>query len=283
MSRRTGQPPRTAILYRTHFWSAELAAECQRLRGQLPANYDIFVIGYIAGAAMFSTGNTVACFCYTAADLQTLGYQQIPAQPARYQDLPPLRFFHDHPQYDYYWMIEYDVRFTGNWRRLFKKLSAPAADLLGTNIQTRAENPDWFHWPSLSTAAADPDSLRYVKVFTPLMRISNAAMMAIDAAYKMGWRGHYEALWATAIASANLAIADIGGHGSFTPPHRKGRYYTASPLDPYLAPGSFVFRPAIPTTKKLPRRPQLWHPVKPPALCEPAPAAPENHASKLLF
>jgi hypothetical protein len=56
-------------------------------------------------------------------------------------DLVPMRFFFERPDYDYYWIIEYDVRFSGAWPDLFADLSASDADLLCTTMQTWTENP----------------------------------------------------------------------------------------------------------------------------------------------
>jgi hypothetical protein len=262
---------RNVILYRTHFWDRACAREFAALSAALGGTHDLFVIGYLTGARP-SPPAEIAQVWHRDACLAELSYPgQAALKPAH---LTPMKFFRDHPGYDHYWLIEYDVRYTGDWAALLTELAASPADLLATVIQRRAENPDWPLWPSL---APIPDRLRrgyYVKAFTPLMRLSNAAFRAIDAVYRAGWTGHYEALWPTAIAAAGLGIEEIGGAGRFTPPSRHGKYYTNNRLHAYLPPGSFIFRPSF-LECEIPREPPgLWHPVKSAAMRETLPPPP---------
>ena len=48
---------------------------------------------------------------------------------------PLLQFFHDHTEYDYYWQIEYDVRFSGDWRYFFDSVSDWEEDFLSCHIR----------------------------------------------------------------------------------------------------------------------------------------------------
>ena len=87
---------------------------------------------------------------YSADDLIALPYPGKARQFASLNfignaDLVPMKFFLDRPDYDYYWIIEYDVRLSGSWPELFADLSSSGADLLCTTMQTWAENPNWAH------------------------------------------------------------------------------------------------------------------------------------------
>ena len=53
-------------------------------------------------------------------------------QYAAYIDLLPL-----FSQVQYFWFVEYDVRFSGNWRTLLDACSHSSADLLGCHIRAR--------------------------------------------------------------------------------------------------------------------------------------------------
>lgn len=66
-----------------------------------------------------------------------------------------MRFYQEQPDYDRYWIIENDVRFGGDWSSLFEELAASEADLLCTTVQTHADNPDWAHWHTLTTAGEE--------------------------------------------------------------------------------------------------------------------------------
>jgi hypothetical protein len=240
---------RQAILFRAHGYSAGAAAELQRLCRQVGGGFDVWLIGFCVPAALapFGHPHTLA---YGVAVLSCLPYPPKLAS-TRWEratgshDLPVLRFFRDHPDYERYWIIEYDVRYTGDWGALLADLSRSPAALLGTTVQRFADNPNWANWPSLNTCGEVTDQAQWIKAFMPFGCVDHAALTAIDAAYQRGWTGHAEAVWSTAVAQAGLRVEDIGGLGRFVPQGREGRYYWNSPLDPHLRPGSFVFRPTV--------------------------------------
>jgi hypothetical protein len=261
------QQNRAAILYRTHFWSDAVAAEVEKLIGEAGDTHDIWVIGYVAAGGDFAVPPHIRKITLIENHLNAMGLPRCPRHPnlraRRNLDLPPLFFFRMLPHYAHYWIIEYDVRYTGNWQTLFDELNNPAIDLLGTIVQSRHENPEWHHWPALCTGASQINPKHHIKMFTPLFRLSNRGFRAVDAAYRQGWHGHYEALWPTAIAAANMTIEDIGATGSFTPKNRHNKHYSADFMHPQLTPGTFTFRPPKSETEIPPTPPLLWHPVKP--------------------
>jgi hypothetical protein len=259
------------IIYRTHFWDAACAREFARLQNALSDQYDLVVAGFIADPAQVPEVPDIPCFFSNMDDLARLGYPGLAALKPIHIDM--FRIFRAYPDYRHYWMIEFDVRYTGDWAVLMRELSESPADVLGTVVQSRAEHPQWGHWKSFCPAAAVLPDEQYVKIFTPMTRLSNAAMRVIDAAYQAGWTGHFEVLWPTAAAAAGLLVEDIGGKGRFTPRSRYGRHYTTSAFHIYLTPGSFAFRPPIPESYVSQRPPALWHPVKPDALVAALPAA----------
>jgi len=58
-------------------------------------------------------------------------------------DLPLMWYFHENPQYDYYWVMEYDVRFTGGWPDFFLHFAANRSDLLATTLFDYNFRPGW--------------------------------------------------------------------------------------------------------------------------------------------
>jgi hypothetical protein len=52
-----------------------------------------------------------------------------------------LAFFGARPGFDYYWHIEYDVVFTGDWRTLLDAWREDASDLVAAHVRTRGEEP----------------------------------------------------------------------------------------------------------------------------------------------
>lgn len=250
------------ILFITHVWDAACTAQIVKLRRELGQLYDIRVTGYIPGdMPRPAVPNDVSAHFYRELDLARVLPDYGSDERWHHFILP--RFFNDFPDYAHYWMIEYDVRYTGDWGTLLATLNDPGVDFYGVALQRRASHPQWHHWQSLATGRDDVAAAHVVKCFAPLQRLSRTAISVVQAALGNGWTGHYEVLWPTAIAHAGLTLEDIGGEGEFTPTSRRGRHYTCSLLDPNGSPGSFVYRPSFQEHQISPWPPTLWHPVKP--------------------
>ncbi len=178
-------------------------------------------------------------------------------------DLPVLTFARQFPQYEHIWLAEFDVRFSGNWRRLFDALADSDADLLCTTLHEVETNPTWYHWRGLVVPEAHGRDVRPLRAFCPFYRVSARGLAAIDAAYRAGWGGHHEVAWPSILRDAGLKVEDIGGNGAFVPPARRGRFYRNTPEDGQMAPGTFRYRPSMlvaPFT--LLGEGELFHPVK---------------------
>jgi len=262
---------REVILYYSHFRSPAVLRELARLRAELGSRFDIFAVGYCQTAGALDGIECVPALEYSADDLRSLPYRNKissfnPRNFIGNADLVPMKFFLERPAYDYYWIIEYDVRFSGAWPRLFTDLSSSDADLLCTAMQTWAENPNWAQWSTLVTGSEDLPLERRVKGFMPFCRVSRALFEACDARYRRGWSGHPEVTWPTIASLAGLRLEDIGGNGCFTPAERRGRYYQNTASEWSLFPGTFVYRPSFADRNLF--GPQchfngtLWHPVK---------------------
>jgi hypothetical protein len=175
-------------------------------------------------------------------------------------ELPLLRFFKDHPGYDHYWTVEYDVRFTGSWNAFFSSFAASGADLLGTTLTRYDQVPDWHHWPTLDLAGRPIGKERYLRGFFPIYRLSRRALMQLDRDYRAGVKGHFECLVPTLLNHAGMTVEDIGGDGEFVQPGNRNRFYRNTPSRGSLNPGTFVFRPAMHRPGDEPD--MLWHPVR---------------------
>jgi len=262
---------REVLLYYSHFCSPAVRREIARLRNELDSRYDIFAVGYCRSAGALKGIDCVPALEYSADDLIALPYpgkvrQFDPDNFIGNADLVPMKFFFDRPGYDYYWIVEYDVRFSGAWPELFADLSSSAADLLCTTMQAWTENPNWAHWGTLGTGGEEVPLERRVKGFMPFSRLSYAMLAACDARYREGWNGHCEVIWPTIASLVGLRLEDIGGNGSFTPAERRGRYYQNTASEWSQFPGTFVYRPCFADRNLF--GPQchftgtLWHPVK---------------------
>lgn len=261
-----------AVIYYSHIDTPAVRREVGMLRAQLGPRYDIVVAGYCRAPDALRGIDFVPTFAYSPNDMIGLPYPGkmrpfVAADYIGFVDLVPMRFYRDRPDYEFYWIIENDVRFCGDWSDLFTDLGSSEADLLCTTVQSYSENPEWAHWDTLRPGAAgDVPRERRVKGFIPFGRVSRRLFAACDARYREGWSGHSEVLWPTIASLSGMRVEDIGGDGSFTPPARRGRYYYNAAESWSLFPGTFVYRPCfteqdiVGPDNRFPG--WLWHPVK---------------------
>ena len=173
--------------------------------------------------------------------------------------LAVLEFVRRHPDFPAYWFVEYDVRFSGDWRRFFDAMDASDADLLATTVRRYRHDPRWGWWPALLSPSGEVPHAEKIRAYLPIFRLSNRGCTVLDEMLREGWRGHYEVAVPTLLALRNLAVEDIGGAGEFVPDGRQNLYYTNSHT-PWLSPGTFRFRPTMSAPGPIANK--LWHPVK---------------------
>ena len=262
---------RTAIVLQTHFYNRAIERMFFRLVGDAPDGCACFVMLHVSnGVSPPVLPRNVPHVIASTAQLRNPAYIRKVNDPAGWHfwqgghtDLNALYFCAARPGFDRYWFIEYDMRFSGSWGRLFAAFEDDPADLLTTTVRRATENPGWMHWRSLRlpVGAAPLPEHQKISAFMPIFRVSRAAFMAIDRAYRAGWAGHCEATWPSIVNAAGLRLADLGGDGEFVAPGNHNRFYTNTPAHTHLSPGSLVFRPARVSVGL--RRGCLWHPVKP--------------------
>ncbi|MEY4195644.1 MAG: hypothetical protein RLZZ226_2012 [Pseudomonadota bacterium] len=156
-------------------------------------------------------------------------------------DLPLLWFLQQEPGYDYYWVIEYDVRFTGHWQFFFDHFRSNTSDLLATTVFDYAFRPGWPHWNSLRSPVRVAPAQR-TRAILSFFRISRTALTSVHEAYCAGWGGHYEVAIPTVLRQQGYRLEDMGGNGAYVDPANINRFYTNTPANPGLAPGTYVIR-----------------------------------------
>lgn len=197
------------------------------------------------------------------AEIRAMGYpMQGPTVIPGHVHFPILHFFQKHPDYPYYWLIEYDVRFTGNWRVLFSAFERIEADFIAAHIYTHADEPRWNRWELLHPRQ-EIEIEKRLRCFHPICRFSKPALEYICTAHEDGWHGHSEVLLPSLLDKNGFSIVDFGGSGNFVPPGMKSRFYIDSLPDEkgLLDTGTLRYRPAFVWPGL--RRNRLYHPVKP--------------------
>jgi hypothetical protein len=261
------------VLYRTRKIDAVVRRELHRFKNEVPGKA-LWVIGYQQDGAGYLGDGPCNLMESTQQSLRGLAYPALASianwtNLSGYNHLSVQQFFLDRPDYDHYWIIEDDIRFTGPWGELFDALDRSPADLLTTVLTGKAGYESWHWWPSLKPPEGETVAECHLhRCFGPFFRLSRKLLTELHAAYQRGWIGHYEALWPTLCSAAGLSLEDVGGNGPFVPPERRGRFYTNTPEHWTFFPGTFIWRPAfrdediVRYGKDLAGRHCLWHPVK---------------------
>lgn len=189
-------------------------------------------------------------FVFTSDVLKELGYtpmergKLVPGS----NHFPLLKFYKENQGYDYYWLVEDDVRFSGEWKDFFGSFASCTSDFLSSVIETKAENPTCYWWTSLKTGNEVIAEEKLLKSFNPIYRLSSQALVCIDAHLRIGWMGHYEVLLPTLLYNKGFLLEDFGGEGTFVRPENNAKFYNDT---------SMRIAPVLPDDRKN----YLFHPV----------------------
>lgn len=194
-------------------------------------------------------------------DLYNLGYdyKNIEIIPGK-AHFPLLHFFRHQPDYDYYCIIEYDVRFTGSWQQLFRDINSVEADFLTSHILHYPYDPNWPHW-DLSHPHKNIPAKERIRGYNPIFRVSNRALAQVDKAHKDNWRGHNEVLLTTLLDHNGLEILDFNQIEKSNNSSRELYIPTRRNSKGTTVPGTIRYRPVHNRSPYLPDK--LYHPVKP--------------------
>lgn len=263
--------PKVLISFQTHVYNWQLHWAFNALRKGLSDGFDAIVMLHLApGAPVPARLSGVPHIVVRTPEIRPARYgsksglndPKWSLWGGGHVDLLLLRLAELRPEYDYYWTCEYDVRFSGRWTKFFDRYSGSDADLIGANIRTAVDTPDWHYWSTLKVpdGVARPTGADLICAFIPVYRTSARLLRAVDQAYEAGWDGHAELTWTTIANHLGMSIEDLGGEGAFVRPANRGQVYTSNLASWELSPGTFAFKPLKHVTLQ---RDMLWHPVKP--------------------
>ncbi len=258
----TNARPDTAVLYLCHFLDDAILAEYRKLKADLAGLAEVILLFDISEQPRpRPVPDDITLFRFDARTLRALDY---PAKDcslsAANVELFLMTFARQEPGYRHYWLVEYDVRFSGNWRSLFDCFAPSPSDLLATTIYRHGFNPAWDHWRSLR-GPRRLERTQMLRAFLPIFRLSAEAVRILDSCYAQGWQGHAEALVPSLLELHNLTVEDIGGDGPFVQPANTNRFYRNTPGHWSHTPGTLTFHPILTRVGDEPDK--LWHPVKP--------------------
>lgn len=241
-----------AVLYLTTKSNEWTLSAFHALEQSLQGMADVYFAYHQQGDVLpVSLQNVENQFVFTSDVLNELGYTPIEKGklvPGS-NHFPLLKFFKENQCYDYYWLVEDDVRFSGDWRDFFDSFASSTSDFLSSVIETKAENPNWYWWTSLKAGNEVITEEKLLKSFNPIYRLSSQALVCIDAHLRIGWMGHYEVLLPTLLYNKGFLLEDFGGEGTFVRPENNAKFYDDT---------SMRIAPVLPDDRKN----YLFHPVK---------------------
>lgn len=241
-----------AVLYLTTKSNEWTLISFHALEQSLQGKADVYFAYHQQGDVLpVSLQNIENLFVFTSDVLKELGYTPIERGKLvpDSNHFPLLKFYKENQGYDYYWLVEDDVRFSGEWKDFFGSFASCTSDFLSSVIETKAENPTWYWWTSLKTGNEVIAEEKLLKSFNPIYRLSSQALACIDAHLRIGWMGHYEVLLPTLLYNKGFLLEDFGGEGTFVRPGNNARFYDDT---------SMRIAPVLPDNRKN----YLFHPVK---------------------
>ena len=241
-----------AVLYLTNKSNEWTLSAFHALEQSLQGMADVYFAYHQQGDVLpVSLQNIENLFVFTSDVLNELGYTPIEKGklvPGS-NHFPLLKFFKENQCYDYYWLVEDDVRFSGDWKDFFDSFASSTSDFLSSVIETKAENPNRYWWTSLKVGNEVIAEEKLLKSFNPIYRLSSQALVCIDAHLRIGWMGHYEVLLPTLLYNKGFLLEDFGGEGTFVRPENNAKFYDDT---------SMRIAPVLPDDRKN----YLFHPVK---------------------
>jgi hypothetical protein len=250
-----------AVVFFTHLFDRSIERRYQKLKSDLGEMAHMFILAPLGTSIPNQYSGETYFFDYDrlrSGAARVNGDQLIPGN----EHLVALDFYRHHSEFDYYWFIEYDVVFTGNWAKLFGAVQDDRADLLAAHVRSVVEEPAWPWWGTLDLPGSPLPRSDWMRAFFPVYRISRGGLRSVDERVRLGWSGHFEGLIPCAICSASLSISDLGGDGRWTPKDRRFRFYSSFSSDAgvSLNAGTHRHRPSHQFLRL--RRDTIYHPVK---------------------
>jgi uncharacterized protein DUF3405 len=249
-SRRTAAE---VVLFLCHTPGESPAKEFRRISAAVGRVADCRVLLHDNGQNDLKELGDLPCYRFTDECLASLLYPWLfkNALVPGSTHFPLMRFFADFPDYQYYWLVEEDVRFSGRWKRFFDAFEGSNADFLACHIRRYADDPHWYWWSTLAHRRRVIPLAKRICSFNPIYRISRRAIEYLHSAHCDGWCGHFEVLIPTLLLQSGFRLRDIGGTGNFVAPGDENRFYTGDTIR---------YRPAFDRVGE--GKNLLYHPVK---------------------
>lgn len=257
--------PNTAILFLSHIINEDVIKRYERLLNVTSNLYDIY---FAYDTTSYKKEELISLphgnrFLFDLQGIMGQGYNPLGNRVMYNVNYVLLLFRKQFSKYDYYWVIEYDVEFTGSWNIFFNYFETIDADFVSSHIEHFSnDNANWCWWNRTNLSTFGYSNSQMVKSFNPVYRISARALDYMDSVLKKGVQGHFEVIMPTIISNnTELKILDLGGFGEYSDPSHPNHFYIKGVG---VNNGSMRWRPLFLQSciNSLKNTNLLFHPVK---------------------
>ena len=177
----------SVILFQTHILSKDILREFQNISNETEEFCDAYLLCDDTNINIPQKVKNYRHICINKKDLSEFNYPivkdekrktEVPIPEAfnlSHNKLSILKYFLENKGYDYYWYIEYDVRYSGKWSHFFNCFKKNEKDLLISYLRFYEEEPNWSHWYLNHPELTIPKS-ELIRCFNPIIRFSNKAL-----------------------------------------------------------------------------------------------------------
>lgn len=242
----------TSVLYVSHFVTLGTLWNYARIRRAVRDQYDVYWVCHGQDAQRKLAYLPIETFLISDELLESWrpamnGNGIVPGNG----HIPTISFAQRH-EYEHFWIIEYDVRFTGQWRDFFGLAHRSEADLISSFIKAPFTDESWHHWDSIDLPCSQ---LAYS--FGPVRRVSRRLLEAVKELITNGYWAHNETLLPSICQSRGWLMRDLNDLA-----RQQWGDVVYTPVSDQNVPGTFNYR-SIASSIWGAESNKLHHPVKP--------------------
>lgn len=233
---------KTVILLLTYRDSKEVQNVFDKLKGDLGNSYDFKILFNRKTSDPLQNINEDECYFFPDDIIRTMGFNPFinDENPFNGNDHYPLFKFAREHSYEQYWVIEDDVRFSGDWSVFFNALNQYSSDYFGSSFNRNLSGN--------------------LKSFNAIYMLSHKAITMLDLFFtKTQITHHHENSIAQILFTHGYTIRDFGGISAFCPVELREGFYN-NLYDKGFAGVTLRATDAFKTWGQVPNK--IYHPVK---------------------
>ena len=118
-----------------------------------------------------------------------------------------MTLFNKYRQYDYMWVVEFDVCYSGDWSVFFSRMNRKSCDLICERLMSKSDDPTWCWWEMSYIPECSWKSS--YKALNCIARVSRNLHKELDKFYSIYGEGRgvfFERAWATAAVNTGSCL-----------------------------------------------------------------------------